>query len=582
MSNYLLELSVVHITLILGYWFFLRKERQYSKMRLYLVASTLLALTIPLLKLPRLLFHSNEPIDAVPMEATPLDAMIITPAADISSWNYDLLIWIYVAISAFFLFKFLSGVFYLIRLERKSSYEKFNGMYIRKVRDIKGSFTFFNWIFLSDEIDINEQSYGAILKHEKAHTSLGHTYDVMFFGLFKVFFWWLPTAWFIIREIKKIHEYQADACALKSCDVEQYSSILINSTLKTNGLSLASSFHEGLILKRLIAMKQQAKNVSPWKLGALSALCALLFTVFACSEDVDQQIKEIGSQSNTITFDQLPSSMQTELGAIRDQLSFMKVNVTEDDKVSDIAELQELDPELIHSMHVDKSDRVIYIALKRDGANFDYLADKSRTQGGVFTVVEKQPEFEGGMDAFYRYVLKEMSYPLQARQMGVEGRVDVQFVVEKDGSISEVRAINGIGAGCDSEAVRVVQNAPSFRPGTQRGKPVRVRMVVPVIFKLNKGQTDDDKSTQGIVIVEEVHPKNGKLKVDARYANGEWSGTVYDEQGEEVPGVNILVVGTTTGTVSDLDGTFKVKADASRDLHISFIGYETVRLEAKK
>lgn len=101
-------------------------------------------------------------------------------------------------------------------------------------------------------------------------------------------------------------------------------------------------------------------------------------------------------------------------------------------------------------------------------------------------MVEEQPEFEGGTDAFYRYIASEMSYPLQARQKGVEGRVFVQFVVEKDGSLSDVKAIKGIGAGCDGEAVRVVQSASSFKPGKQRGKPVRVRMVMPITFKLSQ------------------------------------------------------------------------------------------------
>jgi TonB family protein len=581
MSNYLIELSVIHIALILGYWFFLRKERQYAKMRFYLIASTLLALAIPLLKLPKLLFNSKEPIDAVPMEATALDAMTIAPAADMSTWSYDLLIWIYIAISMVFLFKFLSGVFYLICLERKSSHEKFNDLYIRKVGNIKGSFTFFNWIFLSDEIGKNRQDYEVILKHEKAHASLGHTYDVVFFELFKVCFWWLPTVWFIIKEIKKIHEYQADACALKSYNVDQYSSILISSTLKTNGLSLASSFHDGLILKRLTAMKQQAKNVSPWKLGALSALCALLFTVFACSEEVDREIKEIGNKSNTITFDQLPVSMQKDLAEIKDELSFMKVDVSEDDKISDLVELRDLDPELVHSMNVDKINKAIYIAFKKDGANFGYLSEKTKTEGDLFTVVERQPEFEGGIKGFHRYVANEIKYPLQARQAGVEGRVDVQFVVEKDGSLSDVKAIKGIGAGCDSEAVRVLQNAPPFKPGSQNGKPVRVRMVVPITFKLNEGKTNPDNSTQGIIIIEEVQAKNEKLKVDADYANGEWSGTVRDEQGNGLPGASIVVAGTTTGTISGLDGTFKVKTNESKDLYISFVGFETVRLKRK-
>ncbi|MEX2232499.1 MAG: TonB family protein [Cyclobacteriaceae bacterium] len=503
MSNYLIELSAIHIALILGYWFFLRKERQYAKMRFYLITSTLLALTIPLLKLPKLLFNGTEPIDVIPMEAIPLDAMTITPTVDTSIWSYELLIWIYLTISVFFLLKFLNGVLYLIWLERKSTYEKFSDLYIRRVGNIKGSFTFFNWIFLSDEIDKNRQDYDVILKHEKAHASLGHTYDLMFFELFKVCFWWLPTAWFINREIREIHEYQADACALKSYNVDQYSSILISSILKSNGLSLASSFHDSLILKRLTAMKQQAKNVSPWKLGALSALCALLFTVFACSEE------------------------------------------------------------------------------KKDEANVDNLSDKSKIEGKIFTIVEQQPEFEGGMDGFRKYIMNEIRYPLQARQMGVEGQVDVQFVVGKDGSLSDVTAIKGIGAGCDSEAVRVLQNAPAFKPGTQNGKPVFVRMVVPVVFKLNKGKTNPDNSTQGIIVIEAVEPKNEKFKVDANYANGEWSGTVYDEEGQGLPGANIVVAGTTTGTVSGLDGTFKVKADESKDLFISFIGYETARLKGK-
>jgi protein TonB len=68
--------------------------------------------------------------------------------------------------------------------------------------------------------------------------------------------------------------------------------------------------------------------------------------------------------------------------------------------------------------------------------------------------------------------------------MGVEGRVFVEFVVNRDGSIVDVKFIKGIGAGCDEEAVRVVQSAPAWKPGKQRGKPVRQKMVIPIIFKL--------------------------------------------------------------------------------------------------
>ncbi len=102
----------------------------------------------------------------------------------------------------------------------------------------------------------------------------------------------------------------------------------------------------------------------------------------------------------------------------------------------------------------------------------------------IFLVVEESATPKGGMSAFYKYVSDKMKYPAQARRMGIEGKVFVEFVINRDGSITDVKAIKGIGAGCDEEAVRVVQSAPPWNPGKQRGKPVRQRYVVPIIFKL--------------------------------------------------------------------------------------------------
>ena len=103
----------------------------------------------------------------------------------------------------------------------------------------------------------------------------------------------------------------------------------------------------------------------------------------------------------------------------------------------------------------------------------------------VFTIVEDQPAFPGGNAAFYKFVASNMTYPAQARRMGIEGRVFVQFVVDKDGSVTEVKAVKGIGAGCDREAERVLNSSPNWTPGKQRGRSVKVRMVLPIIFKLN-------------------------------------------------------------------------------------------------
>lgn len=102
----------------------------------------------------------------------------------------------------------------------------------------------------------------------------------------------------------------------------------------------------------------------------------------------------------------------------------------------------------------------------------------------IFMIVEDQAMPKGGLKKFYKYIGKSLKYPSQARRMGVEGKVYIQFVVEKDGSITDIKVLKGIGSGCDEEAVRVLKAAPKWKPGKQRGVPVRVRRSIPIVFKL--------------------------------------------------------------------------------------------------
>jgi protein TonB len=103
----------------------------------------------------------------------------------------------------------------------------------------------------------------------------------------------------------------------------------------------------------------------------------------------------------------------------------------------------------------------------------------------IFQVVEESAEPLGGFGKFYDYIRKNMKYPKEAARLSIEGKVFVQFVVEKDGSISRVMAIKGIGGGCDEEAVRVVSKAGKWKPGKQRGLPVKQYMIIPITFKLS-------------------------------------------------------------------------------------------------
>ncbi len=105
--------------------------------------------------------------------------------------------------------------------------------------------------------------------------------------------------------------------------------------------------------------------------------------------------------------------------------------------------------------------------------------------GEIFDVVENAPNPAGGMEGWNKYLSENLSYPAQARKLGIEGTVYVVFVVEEDGTIQGAEILRGIGGGCDEEALRVIKNSPDWTPGTQRDRKVNVRMRVPIRFKLN-------------------------------------------------------------------------------------------------
>lgn len=110
--------------------------------------------------------------------------------------------------------------------------------------------------------------------------------------------------------------------------------------------------------------------------------------------------------------------------------------------------------------------------------------EESEIGDEIFTVVESQPSFPGGDENIYKFLAENLKYPEQANQAGIHGKVYLTFVVEKDGSITDVKVLRGIGGGCDEEAVRVVKLMPRWTPGKQRGIPVRVHFVLSVKFTL--------------------------------------------------------------------------------------------------
>jgi protein TonB len=147
----------------------------------------------------------------------------------------------------------------------------------------------------------------------------------------------------------------------------------------------------------------------------------------------------------------------------------IQINIVEDDV--------EVEEDLLIDVEADENTEIEeYIPIEVD--------EEIVEEAPIFTVVESMPEFKGGMAKLYTYLGNNIKYPVMAKESGIQGKVYVTFVVERDGSITDVRVLRGIGGGCDEEAIRVVAGMPGWKPGKQRGKPVRVQYNLPVRFTL--------------------------------------------------------------------------------------------------
>ena len=313
-------------------------------------------------------------------------------------------------------------------------------------------FSYFNHIV------INEQDYRdnprEILIHEQAHIGLRHSWDVMFLGLITLFQWWNPAAWLLCRELRQVHEYEADMAVLnQGVDVKQYQLLLIRKSVGDQLFSMANNFNYQSLKKRIRMMTMNKS--SQWKtLRALAVVpvIALALLAFASPKSVAAVVTSV-QQDNAVQSEvQSPEPVQVEAA-------------TQPIEVE--AEEQPVEENPVEPVPESKM---------------------------VYESVEQMPEFPGGMEEMMKFLQQNIQYPASAAKNNVEGRVVLQFVVEKDGQIGEVKVARSVDPELDAEALRVVKSMPNFIPGRQDGKPVAVWYTIPISFKLQgKPQPQDPK-----------------------------------------------------------------------------------------
>lgn len=183
---------------------------------------------------------------------------------------------------------------------------------------------------------------------------------------------------------------------------------------------------------------------------------------------------EVNLSSRNEKFDELLEIPITQQPPPPPQKKLQQPNIIES-PVEEIIEEIEID------FDIEITDETVVEKMDTEGLE-DLMTEENPDE--IFTIVEHQPRPQDGMQGFMTYLAKNIKYPRAAIINKVQGKVFVQFVVNTDGSLVDFEVIKGIGSGCDEEAIRVLKKAPKWIPGKQRGKPVRVRILVPVFFRI--------------------------------------------------------------------------------------------------
>jgi TonB family protein len=303
--------------------------------------------------------------------------------------------------------------------------------------------SFFEYILLPN-FDPNRPEIKQIILHESMHVRLLHSWDLLLIQFAKIIFWFNPLVYQFEKSLREVHEYQADQGVTSTYSKKEYSGLLLQLITKGHGWHFMNNFNQFQTKKRIIMMsKSQSANRDKGRFFLAIPMIAILFLVFSCEITPEPEIEG-----------------PTQMG--------------------------------------EKKSPTI------GGSNLNARISDSADQ--IFDVVETQPNPPGGMSGWNQYLAQNLQYPSQARAMGIEGTVIVVFVVNTDGSISDVETLRGIGGGADEEAIRVVKNSPNWEAGMQLERLVRTRMRLPIRFKL--GEDSNDPVKIGFEEVIEIPIKN--------------------------------------------------------------------------
>lgn len=543
---YMLKTALCLSVFYLFYRFWLSKETFHRFNRMVLIGLILVAFVIPSLKvsqnfhLPQIeqVFERlNIPEEEMEQEqdlqkmeqvtTTTLHTQLEKERSDFTILTLGNLGFLYLGGALLLLLRYIFSIVCIYRLIRYGEKECWKGE-VRLVvhQQNVAPFSWKRYIVLSRQ-DLEEHG-DEIIAHEYAHILHKHSRDLILAEICLLFQWFNPAMWLFRKELKTVHEFEADESVLKAgIDAKKYQLLLIQKTVGTRLYSMVNSFDHSSLKKRITMMLKKKSN--PWarlKYLYVLPLAAIAVAAFARPE-ISSELDEISA----VKVNDLTAIMKTEevkspekhpAKEIKVQGQVLEkstnapvVGASVIIKGTTSGTITDLDGNFVISMPVGATLSVSYINMKTKELTITekligkikslkvYLEGEITTKtqevvvvgygGGeevsdevpVFQVVEEMPEFPGGMGECLKFLGKNIKYPVEAQKAGVQGKVIVQFVVEKDGNIANPKVVRSIDPDLDGEAIRVISIMPKWKPGMQKGQPVRVKYTVPVTFRLD-------------------------------------------------------------------------------------------------
>lgn len=535
---YILKSAVCLAMFYLFYRLLLSKETFHRFNRMTLLGVMLLSCLLPLVKVT---VEQASPVNAQVMSMEDLLLMyqwnseaVVEEGSRPFHWQEGLVLVYFVGLF-FVIVRHLWSLGRMLYLIRHSRCERLdNGIRLVVHRRKLAPFSWMRYIVIS-ETDLKESGHH-ILVHEMAHIHHRHSWDLLLTEACAWLQWFNPAIWLLKQELQNIHEYEADEEVLRQgINAKEYQMLLIKKAVGARLYSIANSFNHSSLKKRITMMIRKKSN--PWaraKYLYVLPLAAVTVAAFARPE-ISKPLDEISSVkvndlsavletyadknvSNPAEKTKLKMKVvdeegkpiiaatvlvaNTTNGTLTDENGNFTLEVGSDQSIQ-VAYLGMSTVTMSVKDCLKKADQTIVLTESDTKKYVKVVASAPQTvvsDDQTFSVVEQMPEYPGGMRAGLEFMARNLRYPTKAREAGKQGRVIVQFVVRKDGSLSDFKVLCPVDPWLDAEAIRVISTMPKWKPGMQDGKPVSVKFTLPVTFML-EGTNNKPKSGDNDVVV---------------------------------------------------------------------------------